>query len=70
VEAKDQILTVSEVADEMRCSKAHVYHTINGKVLGVSPLPSILLGRRRLIRRSTLEEWKRANERTAGKPVL
>ena len=57
------ILTVPEVADEMHCSKAHVYKAINGKVHGVSPLPVICLGRRRLVRRITLEEWKRANER-------
>ena len=65
MEAKDQILTVSDVAFEMQCSKAHVYHTINGKVPGVSPLPTISMGRRKLIRRSTFEQWKQSNERTA-----
>lgn len=57
------ILTVAEVAQNLRCSKAHVYHAINGTIPGVSPLPSISLGRRRLIRRGTLEQWKRENER-------
>jgi excisionase family DNA binding protein len=61
----DGVLTVSEVARELRCSKAHVYKTINGDVAGVSPLPSISLGRRRLVRRSTLEHWKSSNERAA-----
>ncbi len=61
--AKDEILTVSEVAAELRCSKAHVHNVINGKVAGVSSLPAIHMGRRRLIRRSVLEKWKRANER-------
>ena len=61
--AKDEILTVSEVAAELRCSKAHVHNVINGKVAGVSSLPAIHMGRRRLIRRSVLEQWKRANER-------
>ncbi len=28
----DEILTVSEIAIELRCSKAHVYNTIAGKV--------------------------------------
>ncbi len=58
----DGILTVAEVARELRCSKAHVYNAINGKIANVSPLPALALGRRRLIRRSTLEEWIRTNE--------
>lgn len=63
--AQDQILTAGEVAAELRCSKAHVHNAINGKVAGVSPLPAIHMGRRKLIRRSALERWKRANERGA-----
>lgn len=59
----NSVLTVVEVARELRCSRAHVYHAINGKVPGVYPLPAISLGRRRLIRRSTLEAWKQANAR-------
>jgi len=62
----DPVMTVSEVARCLRCSKSHVYNAINGKVPGVSPLPAICMGRRRLVRRSTLEEWKRANERAAA----
>jgi excisionase family DNA binding protein len=61
--ATDEVLTVPEVAKDLRCSKAHAYKAIKGSVAGVSPLPAIALGRRRLVRRSTLEEWKRANER-------
>jgi excisionase family DNA binding protein len=59
----DEILTVSEVAAELKCSKAHIHNAINGKLSGVSPLPAIHMGRRRLIRRSALERWKRANEK-------
>ena len=33
----DEILTVAEVAVELRCSKAHVYNAIAGKVDGVFP---------------------------------
>ena len=64
IEAMDagEILTVAEVASDLRCSKAHVYKAINGAVNGVVPLPSITFGRRRLVRRSTLEQWKRENE--------
>jgi excisionase family DNA binding protein len=57
------VLTVAEVAQHLRCSKAHVYHAIKGTIPGVSPLPVIPFGRRRLVRRSTLEAWKRENER-------
>jgi hypothetical protein len=46
----------------LRCSKAHVYNAINGKISGVSRLPAIPMGRRKLVRRSSLDEWKRANE--------
>jgi excisionase family DNA binding protein len=59
---QDEILTVAEVAAELRCSKAHVHNAIRGKVAGVSLLPAISMGRRKLIRRSTLEQWKSANE--------
>jgi len=58
----DQILTVREVAAELRCSKAHVYNAIAGKVEGVSALPAISMGRRKLIRRTALEQWKVTNE--------
>ena len=60
---RDEILTVQDVARDLHCSKAHVYHAINGTIPGVSPLPAISMGRRRLVRRSTLEQWKQANER-------
>jgi Helix-turn-helix domain len=58
----DQILSALEVAHELRCSKAHVYNVILGKVDGVSALPFIRLGRRKVVRRSSLEAWKQANE--------
>ena len=60
--AVDPLLTLPEIANELRCSKAHVSHLLNGKVPGVPPLPSIALGRRRLIRRSTFEQWKKIAE--------
>lgn len=61
-----EILTTAEVARELRVSKAHVHNLINGKVPGAPPRPSITLGRRRLIRRASLNEWLRANEHTLG----
>jgi excisionase family DNA binding protein len=60
--AIDTVLTVHEVAHELKCSKAHVYNLINNRVAGVKPLPTISLGRKKLIRRSSFEAWKRANE--------
>lgn len=59
---RDEILTAAEVASELRCSKAHVYNAIAGKIGGVSALPAISMGRRKLVRRSALERWKRTNE--------
>jgi hypothetical protein len=41
---------------------AHVYNVINGKVKNVSRLPTIVIGRRKLIQRGTLEDWKKSNE--------
>jgi len=59
----DQILTAQEVAAELRCSKGHVYHLLNGTVPGVTALPCLHLGRRKMIRRSSLEAWKDENDR-------
>lgn len=64
--AADEILTAEEVAAELRCSKAHVYNVIAGKVAGVSSLPAIPMGRRKLIRRAALDQWKRTNETCAS----
>ena len=58
----DEILTVAEVAADLRCSKAHVYNVINGKVARITALPAITMGRRKLVRRSSLERWKSAVE--------
>ena len=60
---RDDILTIAEVAVDLKCSKAHVCKAINGNVVGVSRLPAICMGRRKLVRRISLERWKRDNER-------
>jgi excisionase family DNA binding protein len=64
--SESSLLTISEVASHLRCSKAHVHNLINGRVSGVEPLPAIPLGRRRIVCRQTLEAWKKANERKLG----
>ena len=63
----DPVLTLEEVAEELRVSKAHTAKLAAGKVSGVPPLPAIRLGRRVLVRRSSLERWKIDSEaRTSG----
>ena len=65
LEADDSgVLTLREVARELRCSKAHVCNLINGRVRNASPLPALSIGRRRLVRREALKNWIRASERT------
>ena len=51
------ILTIPEVAGELRCSKAHIHNLINGRVKGARPLPALRLGRRRLILRTSIKAW-------------
>ena len=58
----NNILTAKEVADELRCSKAQVYRLMNGAVDGLMPLPTLALGRKKVVMRSSFEAWKRANE--------
>jgi hypothetical protein len=40
----------------------HICDLTNGRVAGVPRLPAMSLGRRKVVRRSTLEEWMRAVE--------
>ena len=65
-----EVLTVAEVAVRLRCSKAHVCNTINGKVKGVTPLPAISMGRRKLVRRATLESWLSFNDPGTGDAII
>lgn len=51
------VLTVAEIAHELRCSKAHVHNVIRGKVPGLPPLPVLRIGRRVLIRYEGLRAW-------------
>ncbi len=51
------MLTMSEVAREIRCSKAHLSNIIRGKVPRLPPLPVVRIGRRLLVRYSTLLQW-------------
>jgi excisionase family DNA binding protein len=51
------VLTVAEVARELRCSKAHVHNIIHGKVEGLPTLPVLRIGRRVLVRHDGLAAW-------------
>ena len=65
---KPAVCTVAEVAFLLKCSKAHVHNLINGKVRDAPTLPSIRLGRRRLVRLDSLTQWLSCNE--VGQPEL
>jgi excisionase family DNA binding protein len=58
-----QILTLPEAAQVLRCSKAHLSNLLNGRVPGARPLPHVSVGRRKLIRRESLELWLHDAER-------
>jgi hypothetical protein len=62
VNTNHDILTAKEVAAELRCSKAQAYRLMNGVVDGLTPLPTLPLGRKKVVLRSSFESWKRANE--------
>lgn len=51
------VLTMSEVARELRCSKAHVHNIVAGKVANLPPLPVLRIGRRVLVRAEGLKSW-------------
>lgn len=63
------ILTTNEVARELRCSRAHVSKAIAGRLANVTPLPVILMGRRKLVRRTALIKWIEENERDILSPL-
>jgi excisionase family DNA binding protein len=67
---REPILTIEDVAAELRCSKAHVYHAVRGQVPGALPLPAIRMGRRVLVRRSSLEQWKIDSEARASGAIV
>jgi hypothetical protein len=64
----DPILTAAEVAADLRCSKSQVYRLMNGEVDGLTILPHLPLGRRKVVPRSALEKWKAHN--ISGSAIL
>ena len=59
---KSDILTITEVAEVLRCSKAHVCNVIQGRVQGLPKLTHFSLGRRKLVRREWLDAWMEQNK--------
>ena len=64
---EQEMLSAEDVAQELRCSRGHVYRLIRGQVCGVALLPAVTLGRKKVVRRAALEDWKRRNE--SGSPA-
>ncbi len=62
MESTSSILTIKEVAQILRVSKAHVHNVLGGKVAGVPKLTHLTLGRRRLVRREWLDQWLEASK--------
>ncbi len=63
MEANQQILTIKEVAQLLRCSKAHVANALNGRVPGIPRLTHVSVSRRKLIRKEWLNQWLETNKR-------
>ena len=51
------VLTITEVAELLRCSKAHVQKALAGKIAGVPQLAHLNMGRRKLVRKDWLDQW-------------
>ena len=56
------MLTLGEVAKVLRCSKAQTCNLTNGKVRGVPTLPSVRLGKRKIVRQQALVAWMEDRE--------
>jgi hypothetical protein len=52
-----RLLTMTEVAREVRCSTTYVYRIIGGKAPSLPPLPILRIGSRFLVRFETLAQW-------------
>ncbi len=51
------VLTLTETARFLRCSKAHASKLARGQVRGVPILPVVRLGRRILVQKTVLFDW-------------
>ena len=67
MESATRILTISEVAEVLRCSKAHVNKALTGRIAGVPQLAHLSLGRRKLVPKDWFDQWLQES-RTKGGP--
>ena len=67
IQRTDAVLTLTEVAARLRCSRAHVSNLINGRVPGAPRLLNVRLGRRKVVRESTLQGWMIEAEEVTSK---
>jgi hypothetical protein len=61
METDQEILTIKDLAQVLRCSKAHA-NVLLGKVAGIPRLTHVSLGRRKLVRKEWLNQWLEANK--------
>jgi excisionase family DNA binding protein len=66
MESATRILTISEVAQVLRCSKAHVHKALTGRIAGVPQLAHLSLGRRKLVPRDWFDQWLEESRAKAG----
>jgi hypothetical protein len=64
--AEFDLLTLAEVAKLLHCSKAHICNAIAGRLPGCPPIPAVVLGRRKLVRRASLLSWIENNEQAVA----
>jgi hypothetical protein len=57
-----EILTVTEVAGVLRCSKNQVQLALEGKLPGLPRMTHLVLGQRKVVRREWLREWMESNK--------
>ena len=62
MEQISEVVSINEIAKILGCSKAHVYNAINGKIEGVTRIPAMNMGRRKIVRRASFEAWRYGNE--------
>ncbi len=57
-----EILTVTEIADLLRCSKAHVERALEGTLSGVPRMAHLPVGKQKVVRREWLQEWMESSK--------
>ena len=60
------VMTLTQAAEYLQVSKAHLSNVINGKVRGIAPVRSFRLGRRVLIRREWIDAWLDGTRQEVG----